>query len=348
MERSQGVARKLVITFPLEAELVERIVAAAPGFEVSVLGREAQRQSTREAFYPSQLQAITPVAELRAGIAGAEVLFGHWGAGAGALADFRAIAPSVRWVQLSHAGAEDVDPALIEAGVTFTTASGLAARPMAEWVIGTMIVLAKGWPRLFREQQAHYYRRFVPRDIWGATVGVIGMGQIGAEVARLAKGLGCRVLGMRRSYRRRGPDPVADEAVPPAELDYLLAESDFVVLAAPLTEETFLMIGSAQLARMKPDAFLINVGRGALIAEDSLIEALREHRIGGAALDVFSEEPVAPDSPLWDLDNLLMSPHISGGTPRYNVLATEIFCGNLRRYLAGEPLENVYEPDRGY
>jgi phosphoglycerate dehydrogenase-like enzyme len=174
------------------------------------------------------------------------------------------------------------------------------------------------------------------------------MGAIGGALAQRARALGCRVLGMRRSFTARGPDTVADEAVPPSDLDYLLAESDFVVIAAPLTEETRGMIGAEQLRTMGPSSYLLNIARGELIDEPALIEALRDGAIAGAALDVFEREPLASTSPLWQLDNVILTPHVTGGVEDYNARATAIFCDNLRRYVAGEPLQNVVDPARGY
>jgi phosphoglycerate dehydrogenase-like enzyme len=139
-----------------------------------------------------------------------------------------------------------------------------------------------------------------------------------------------------------------DEAVPPSDLEYLLSESDVVVVAAPYTEETRGLIGAKALATMKSDALLINVARGSLVDEPALIDALRSGVIGGAALDVFAEEPLPADSPLWDLERVLITPHIAAGTERYFERATSIFCSNLERYLAGAPLHNVVDPGRGY
>ena len=255
-------------------------------------------------------------------------------------------------MQLTSAGADRVDPALIRAGLTFTTVSGLHATPIAESVLGYMLMFEKGWPALWRRQAEHNYDRMVvPRILAGRTVGVVGMGAIGLECARLAKALGCRVLGIRRSVAERGPDAVADEVLPPGDLDELLAESDHVVLAVPLTEETCRMIGAAQLRTMGARgerSYLINIARGEVVDEAALTEALREGVIAGAALDVFEREPLPPESPLWELDNVIITPHITGGVENYNELATSIFCDNLRRYLDGEPLRNIVDPDRGY
>jgi phosphoglycerate dehydrogenase-like enzyme len=338
----------IVVTFALESDLVRQIEAVDPSVSVKVLGQEARQLFRGQSRYPSELQAVTGMDELLQALSGARVLFSFWGGAIADMADLRLRAPELRWVQVTHAGAERVDPDLIAQGIVFTTAGGLAATPIAEFVMAYILMFSKGWPRLFRSQQDRKYSRFMPRELLGKTVGIVGMGYIGGEVARLAKAFGCRVIGMRRSFSARGPDSVADEAVPPSDLDYLLRESDFVVIAAPLTAETRGMVGAEQIRRMKPTAHLINIARGALIDEAALIAALREGVIAGAGLDVFETEPLPQDSPLWELDNVILTPHISGGTEIYNKRATDIFCDNLRRFLEGKPLRNIVDPARGY
>ena len=341
--------RQVVVTFALEPEHADLIRAVDPDVAVRVLGADQIAQLRGGRRFPSERQAATPRAELRDALADAEVLFGFWGGGLRRLVRPGALPPALRWVQLSSAGADRVDPELIRAGLTFTTVSGLHATPIAEFVLGYMLMFAKGWPALWRRQAARAYdRAIVPRSLAGRTVGVVGMGAIGRECARLAKALGCRVLGIRRSVRERGPDAVADELLPPRDLGYLLAESDFVVLATPLTGETRGLIGAAELRAMGGRAFLINIARGGVVDEAALVEALRGGVVAGAALDVFAREPLPPDSPLWELENAILTPHITGGIEDYNERATRIFCGNLRRYLDGAPLHNAVDPDRGY
>ena len=343
---------RVVVTFPLEPELAERIRAVDPRVEVSVLGQDLLAALRGKRRFPSERQAATPLDEIRAALAEADVMFGFW---SGAMPDLvrpDSLPGTLRWVQLTSAGADRVDPDLIRAGLTFTNVSGLHATPIAEFVLTYMLMFEKGWPALARNQAAAVYDRMVmPRSLSDRTVGVVGMGAIGAECARLAKAIGCRVLGMRRSVTQRGPDEIADEVLPPGDLDVLLAESDYVVLAMPLTEETRGMIGADQLRTMgaRGDrSYLINIARGEVVDEPALIEALRDGVIAGAALDVFDREPLPADSPLWALDNVILTPHISGGNENYNEVATSIFCDNLRRYLAGEPLHNIVDPDRGY
>jgi phosphoglycerate dehydrogenase-like enzyme len=264
-------------------------------------------------------------------------------------------APKLRWVQLTSAGADRlVDSELVLSGrVSVTTASGIHAIPISEYVIGAMIAFAKGFPHASRSQAKNTWQAYMPRELDGATVGVLGLGAIGGRVAELSKALGMRVLAVRRSCERRmtgaeAGEPFADEMFPRSELAAFLGECDYVVLAVPLTAESRHLIGEAELAAMKPGAVIVNIARGAVIDQDALIRALKGGRIGGAALDVTEPEPLPPESEMWGLDNVMLTPHISGGTPHYMDRAIELFCDNLRRHLAGEPLRNVVDPKRGY
>jgi phosphoglycerate dehydrogenase-like enzyme len=264
-------------------------------------------------------------------------------------------APGLRLVQLTSAGADRlIDSDVVRAaGVTVTTASGLHATPISEYVIGAMIAFAKGLPRAIKAQEERQWRPFWPQELEGTTVAVLGLGAIGRRVAELSKALGMRVLGVRRSAEKRMSgvetgEPAVDELYPPAQLREVLEQSDYVVLAVPLTAESHHMIGETELRAMKPNSVIVNIARGAVIDQAALVRALKEGWIAGAALDVTDPEPLPPDNDLWDAPNVLITPHISGGTPRYMDRAVEIFCDNLRRYLNGEPLRNVVDPDRGY
>jgi phosphoglycerate dehydrogenase-like enzyme len=332
----------IVVAYDIPAELIERIAAVSPEVRVRPLGA-----GTRAAFggrlpYPSELTSAVPADELLEAARDAEVIFTGW---AGPLPDLDlpSAAPHLRWVQLATVGFDRVNPAL-SAGVSFTNIGEMSAPPIAEWVMGCMLMFAKGWPAAFHHQQAHAWTRYMPREVAGTTVGIVGLGSIGAEVARRARDLGCRVIGMRRSFEANPSHPLCDEALPPSMLPRLLTESDYVVLTAPLTAQTRGMIDAAALRLMRPHAVLLNVGRGPLIDEPALIEALRARTIAGAALDVFAHEPLAAASPLWDLDNIVMTPHIAAGTDHYYERATDIFCANLRRYLAGERLSYLVDP----
>ena len=188
---------------------------------------------------------------------------------------------------------------------------------------------------------------FEPSPVAGATLGLIGVGSIGGRVARIAASLGMRVIAVREHPEKGTPDGV-EQVFPLTELDQLLGQSDFVVLAAPLLAATERLINADRLAHMKPSGYLINVGRGPQVDQLALVEALRTRQIAGAALDVFDREPLPADSPLWNLDNLLITPHTAGLTDKLWQRHYELFSENLRRYIAGEPLLYVVDKHKGY
>lgn len=257
-------------------------------------------------------------------------------------------ATKLRWIQTAGAGIDRIDKDA-HRHLTLTNASGVAAVPIAEYVIGVIIMFAKGMPLFMRRQLARTWdRRIEGVEVAGKTCGIVGMGAIGTETARRARALGMRVLATRRSVTARTADEIAHELLPAADLPYLLAESDYVVITAPLTPETRHLIGAKELALMKRSAVLINIGRGAVIDEQALIAALRAGTIAGAGLDVFEKEPLPADSPLWALENVIITPHASAGSERYTERAAAIICENLRRYLDGQPLRNIVDLDRGY
>ncbi len=343
----------VLISFALEPDLVEQIRAVDPErIEINVLGSE-QRKLLRGFSYPSERERAAVAEGLHGAFEKADVVFGFWGAelhqaftGAGSLAD---VAPNLRWIQLTSAGADRLlNSGFIQQGVTVTTVSGLHATPIGEFVISSILMIAKKAPQYMRAQARHEWSRFMPRELFGATVGIVGLGNIGAEVGRLAKSFGCRVIATKRSTTESHRALYADEIRPASELHSVLAESDYVVLSMPLTPDTRGLIGEAELKAMKPTAALINIARGPVVDEGALIRALNDGTIAAAALDVFDQEPLPADSPLWDMENVIISPHISGGTEIYNQRAVEIFCENLRHHLADEPLRNIVDPGRGY
>ncbi len=344
---------RVLVTFALEEELTRQIEAVDPRIEVRVLGQEARQLFRGQTKYPSELEAQTARKELEESMAWAQVLFGFWGP---ALAQMyptpralREQAPRLRWLQLTSAGVDRAARSgLLDGDLTVTSASGLHATPIGEYVLLQMLMFCKGAHRFLRAQDRREWIRYMPQELFGKTVGIVGMGHIGGEVARLAKAFGCRVISTRRSVSERGTHNVADELLPPSDLSYLLERSDFVVVAVPLTHETRHLIGEAELRSMKSTAVLINIARGPVVDEAALVRALKEGWIAGAGLDVFEQEPLSPESELWHMENVILSPHISGGTEIYNQRATGIFRENLRRYLAGEPLMNRADPSRGY
>ena len=276
----------------------------------------------------------------------AEVLFLRWGLGGEDLKRLLAGLPNLRWVHTISVGVEHVlFPELADSEVILTNASGVFDIPIAETVLAYMLMVVKRMPEFLAQQQARRWQKHELRELRGMTAGIVGLGSIGSEIARLCRAMGMSVLGLRRSG---GPSPVADEVMPPERLGELLARSDFVVIAAPLTAETHGLIGAAELAAMKPDAWLINIARGPIVDGAALIEALQTRRIGGACLDVFDEEPLPASSPLWALDNVILMPHNSWSSPHTEERSMSLFLENLRRYVHHEPLLNVVDKRVGY
>jgi phosphoglycerate dehydrogenase-like enzyme len=237
---------------------------------------------------------------------------------------------------------------MIRSPVLLTNVSGIHAVPISEYVMAAMLMLAKQMPRYFELKQEKKWQRFSAPVLGSKILGIVGLGHIGREVARLAKAFGMRVLATRRSIRRVSRVRNVDKLLPSTALPELLAESDFVALTLPSTPETKNLIGERELRMMKPSGYLINIGRGTLIDEAALVRALRENWISGAALDVFATEPLPRESQLWELPNLIYSPHISGGVDDYLSRSTDLFCENLKRYVSGKKLFNVVNKRLGY
>lgn len=261
-----------------------------------------------------------------------------------------ALIPNVRWIQASSAGIGPmlVRTGLIDTAITFTTASGVHGVPLAEFVAMALLWFAKGGPQIIRDQADRRWRRTCARELRGSTVGIVGLGGVGREVARTCRALGLRVIATKRTAGGAPDEDGVDALVPIAQLRAMLNEVDALVLACPHTPETQGLIGRAELAAMKPDAMVINIARGAVVDEPALIEALQSGRLGGAALDVAAKEPLPPDSPLWGLPNVLISPHSASTVTIENARLTDLFCENLRRYLRGAPLRNVFDRTRLY
>jgi D-2-hydroxyacid dehydrogenase (NADP+) len=263
-------------------------------------------------------------------------------------------ARQLRWIHSQAAAVHQfLFPELVKSDVILTNARDVHGPVVAEQVMAMIFALAKQIPAAVRFQQRHVWGQEAvshatrPREIAGKTVGLVGLGSIGRNVAKAASALGMRVIAVREHPDKEKPRFV-DEVFHSSKLLDLLAQSDYVVLSTPVTPETTGMIGSRQLAAMKPDACLINVGRGPLIDEPALVGALREHKIGGAALDVFDEEPLPADSPLWDFEDLLITPHTAGLSEKMWERHYALFSENLRRYFSGQPLLGLVDKQKGY
>jgi phosphoglycerate dehydrogenase-like enzyme len=262
----------------------------------------------------------------------------------------RARAPQLRWVQYVGAGLDHLMPAdeLKRADYVITNFSGVHAIPLAEAVLTMMLTLVKSWALFHEQQRRHIWQRHIIGELHGKTVGIIGLGRIGREIARVCSALGMRVVAVRRSEPTDVPVEHVDRLFSRTQLHVLLAESDFVVCSAPATPETYHLLGEAELRRMKPGAYFINVGRGQLVDEPVLVRALAEGWIAGAGLDVFEAEPLPASSPLWELPNVFVLPHQGSDTLRTLERGVELICDNLRRYVEASPLLNVVDPARGY
>lgn len=274
-------------------------------------------------------------------------------------------APSLRWVHSATAGVERVlTPASRARGLVITNARGVFSRPIAEYVMLMILAVARRLPELLELQAERTWQPLESRELRDVTVGIVGLGSIGRAVGALATAFGCRVMATRRrpeagaadASGRAGGSPdelplgslMLDRVLPPERLPELLAESDFVVLAAPLTADTHGLIGDQAIAHLKHGAWVINIARGELVDEHAIGRALRDGRIGGAVLDTFREEPLPPSSPLYDLPNVIVTPHTSWSSTRVLDRSVGLFCDNLRRYAAGERLINVVDPSAGY
>ena len=272
--------------------------------------------------------------ERRAALARAHVLFALHVA-----KDLMRLAPRLRWIQGMGAGVEQFAKAGVERErVVVTNASGVSAGSMAEWVIGRLLQVWKRFREADAHQQAHAFVRSYGRSFAGSTLGIVGMGSIGCAVAEQARALGLTVLGLRRSAS--GDPAPAHELFGPERLHELLARCDAVVVAAPETPATRHLIDAAALAALRPGAVLVNVARGALVDEAALAEALSSGRLGAAVLDVFEQEPLPPESPLWELPNLYASAHSSVSVDRYLDDVFDLFADNVARFASGQPLRN--------
>lgn len=349
------MALPVLIASPVDPALAERVLGALPGIELLHAPEllPAQRfpgDITGEAGFERDEEAER---RWRALLARAEVLYGVPESSGGALVAALAEAPAVRWVQARNAGAGEQLAQALEADrermreVVVTSVSGIHAEPLAEFTLLGLLALVKGLPALQADQAARRWPTERPPmpELRGRTVVIVGLGAIGLAVARLAAAFGMRVLGVRR---HPAPAEGVEAVHGPEALVDLAARADALVVTLPLTEGTRGLVSAAVIDALPEHAVVVNVGRGAVIDELALVARLEAGGLGGAALDVFTTEPLPEDSSLWGLPNVIVSPHGAALTDAEDERALEVFADNLRRYLAGEPLRNRVDPEALY
>ena len=332
-----------MIASPLEAELVARLRGVDERLDVRF-----EPELLPQPRYPSDHHGEdgferTPEQEERFTdlVAGAEVLFGIPAESPERLAWAVRTSPRLRFVQATAAGAgQQVRRAELTAEelerVAISSASGVHAVPLAEWSIFGLLAFAKGLPRLRRDAVARAWAHYPTSELRGQTLLVVGVGAIGLEVARLASAFGMRVIGVKRNLGAQLPH--VDSLHHPEQLRELVADADAIVVTLPLTDETRGLIDRETIERMREGAVFVNVGRGKVVDEDALIDALRSGKLAGAALDVTAKEPLPPESPLWELENVILSPHTAALSWHENERIVELFAENLHRYLRGDEL----------
>jgi len=254
--------------------------------------------------------------------------------------------PKLRWAQAMTAGVEGwVALPDLPANLTLTCARGTHRESMPENIIGALLYVAKPYAAAVENQKQRKWVQAPAQPLSGKTLGILGLGAIGQDVARIAAGLGLRVIGTKR---RPAPMPAVVEVLPPERTPEVLAQADFLLLLLPATQATDNFINAERLAMMKPDAWLLNFGRGHLIKDDDLVAAMKAKKIAGAMLDVFRQEPLPADHPFWTTEGIIVLPHIGGPHPQRDQIVARLFVENLGRFLDGKPLKEVVDRNAGY
>ena len=334
---------EVLITVPFPGPLVERLKAVSPRLNIRVVHARSAEDLPKDA-----LQDI-------------EILYA-----ARALPEADQV-PELRWIQFHFAGIDHVadHPLLRSESIRITTLSGAAVTQMAEFAMMAMLGLGRQLLPMLDDQAKHRwaedrFEKYSPIELRDSTIGIVGYGSVGREIARLARAFGSEGLAVKRDlmeldqerYSEDGQgDPGAElvnRIYPPEAVASMASLCDFLVITVPLTTETRGMIGAKVFKELKEGAFLVDISRGGVVDHGAMIEALQAGRLAGAALDVYPVEPLPASSPLWDMPNVILSPHVAGASPRYYEKAADMFVTNLRRYLSDQPLLNLYDPNRGY
>ncbi len=323
------------LTTKISQENVKRIENADPAVKLTSIAKLFAAERSGDEAATTELNALLPQAEVAFGLRFPR--------------DMISRSPNLKWIQVFMAGVDGFKAkGLLPEHITFTKTAGIQAAAMAEAIICRMLMFAKNTHLYFETKLDKKWERRESITLEGKTLGILGLGNVGRELARMAKAFGMKVIANRRSAQKEGSAENVDLLLPSNELRRLLKESDFVALTLPLTPDTRNMIGKDEFASMKSDAYIINVSRGQIINEEAMIEALESKQIAGAGLDVFAVEPLPQESKLWGMPNVIISPHVAASMDGYPERATELFCENLKRYIHGENLLNVVDKKAGY
>lgn len=333
---------QVLITLPFSASRVERLRSLSPRLQIHVHPTE-----TGEDLPDDLLRDINVLYTMRF------------------LPDPEAVS-ELKWIQFHLAGIDHVvDHPLLRSDIKITTLSGAAVPQMAEFALMSILALGHRLPAMMADSEKKQwvderFKRYSPTELRGSVVGIIGYGSVGREVARICRAFGAQVLATKRDLKHLDDagysldglgDPAAelpDRLYPPEALRSMVSLCDFIVVAVPLTPETRGMVDERVFQKMKPTAYLIDISRGGVIDHGALVEVLKEKKLAGAAMDVYPIEPLPESSPLWEMPNVILSPHVAGGSKSYTERAIDMFAENLQRFLTDRPLLNVFDPNRGY
>ncbi len=315
--------KKVLITHKIKTSLVDKIVAQIGDYA--------------EVFFIPDQEKVNEVIEE------VEVIFGN------IEREHVLKAKNLRWIHLGYAGVDMIMyPEVVNSNIIVTSSKGIHQFHMTEFLFGMILTLTRKFNKIYESQRRKSWDKQVAREfelLNGKTIGILGLGNIGRQIAKVAKAFGMYVIGMKRTM---SSVENVDEVVTRENFEHLLKNSDFIVAVLPLTEETYHLIGEREFSLMEKKPYFFNIGRGAVVDEKALINALKEGKIRGAGLDVFEEEPLPQDSPLWDMENVLITPHIAGLFPGYWEEPTNLFIENFKRYINHKELLNVVDKIAGY